>query len=207
MANTDRNDVVRRARDALALYFLRGSAPAPGAVAFDLIALDLEGSSTGAGATVCTDCVSRVAAEAFACMYGTAPPADPEPGTWKALIEVGAAPVYDLTPQGELLYDAFCAECERLITGNHIHSCNGRWYIAGPREGQACFCHDLLRLYPVRRGDRNRLQDQHGNLYREEIASVRGRCDRCEGPIRDGELSFVCLGAAGRLCCRCAMAY
>lgn len=207
MADTDRNDVVRRARDTLALYFLRGSAPAPGAVAFDLVALDSQGSSNGAGVTVCTDCVSRVAAEAFACMYGMTPPADPEPGTWKALIEVGAAPVYDLTPQSALPYDTFCGECERLVTGNHINSCNGRWYVAGPREGRACFCNDLVRLSPVHRGDRSRLQDQHGNLYREEIAGTRGGCDRCEGPIRAGEVSFVRLVTAGSLCCRCAMAY
>jgi hypothetical protein len=207
MADTDRNNVVRRARDTLALYFLRGSAPAPGAVAFDLIALDPQGSSTGAGVTVCTDCVSRVAAEAFARMYGMTPPADPEPGTWKALIEVGAASVYELAPQSELPYDTFCGECERLLTGNHINSCNGRWYVAGPREGRVCFCDELVRLSAVRRGDRSRLQDQQGNLYREEIAIIPAGCDSCGGPIRVGEVSFVSLATAGPLCCRCSMAY
>lgn len=140
-------------------------------------------------------------------MYGVTPPADPEPGTWKALIEVGAASVYDLTPQGELPYDTFCGECERLVTGSHINSCNGRWYVAGPREGRACCCYDLVRLSPVRRGDRNRLQDQHSNLYREEIATIRAECDHCEGPIRAGEVSFVRLDTVGLLCCRCSMAY
>ena len=184
MADADRDHVINRATGALALYFLRGAEAAPEAVAFDLIALDTDGSSTGAGATVCRDCVSRVGAEAFARVFGTSPPADPEPGTWKAILDVGAAPAYDLVPQSELQYDAYCAECALPIIGNHVHACNGRSYIAGPGEGRPCSCPDIRRLHKSR-GDRpGPLEDQDGVLYVERTALMALVCDACPEPIR-----------------------
>jgi hypothetical protein len=207
MTDNDRRDIVRRARDTLALYFLRGSAAAPGAVAFDLIALDLDGTATGGGATVCTDCASQVAAEAFATMYRMTLPSDHEPGTWQALVQVGVAPVYDLTPQTELLYDTYCAECELPIAGNHVNECNATTYVAGPREGRACFCHDVLRLHPVRRGDRSRLQDQHGNHYIELAATAPLTCTACQEPIRAGQLYHLSVHTNLPLCGRCTVVY
>jgi hypothetical protein len=208
MSDTDRDHVVHAASGRLALFFLRGAEAAPGAVAFDLIALDTDGSSTGAGATVCRDCVSRVGAEAFARTFGTSPPADPEPGTRKAVVDVGAAPAYDLVPQSELQYDTYCAECEQPIIGNHIHACNGRSYIAGPREGRACSCTDIRRLHKPRAGRRGGLEDQDGTLYVERTALMALVCDACLEPIRPGEPCYASMPHTKRLlCCRCTIVY
>jgi hypothetical protein len=201
--------VIATAREELGSYARLGASYSPASIAFDLIALDQHGSCTGAGATVCRDCVSKVAANALAYMSGAPLPWDPTTGTWKAVVQCGSALAYGLPGASELAYDAFCAECERLITGNHVHNCNGRSYIAGVREGLPCRCPDLVRFQRVAAGAGvTQFEDPHGDRFVERLARAARTCDACEQPIANGKLYYAQVArSAWTRCCRCTQAY
>jgi hypothetical protein len=202
---------ITAARENLSRYALSGASQWPTAVAFDLMGLDEEGNATGGGAQVCRDCIATVAALALAYLNGAPLPRNPEHGAWKAVIEVGPATANDLVAATEVLYDTFCAQCELLIQGNHIASCNGRCYISGPRQGRDCFCSEIERLCYVRPGDGagGELEDRRGDRYVEHVAGAELECQACEGPIHRGEPYCELVGKRPRwiICCRCTFVY
>src|SRR5262245_14650228 len=105
---------------------------------------------------------------------------------WKALVQVGSVAACDLVAATEVLYDTFCIRCGQLIQGNHVATCNGRWYIGGPRRGRDCFCFEIERLHQVRPGDgaAGELVDRRSDRYAERVASAELERQACGGPIR-----------------------
>jgi hypothetical protein len=201
---------IAAARETLSRYALSGPAQSPTAVAFDLVGLDEEGSANGAGGQVCRDCVATVAGQALAHLNGAPLPWDPEHGTWKAVVQVGSAAAYDLVGASEVPYDTFCIQCEQLIQGNHVATCNGRWYISGPRRGRDCFCLSIERLRHVRPGDgaTGELEDRRGDRYVERVAGAELECQACEEPIHRGEAYCTLVGSSNWIvCCRCTFVY
>jgi hypothetical protein len=126
-----------------------------------------------------------------------------------AVGEVGSAAAYDLHGVSEVLYDTFCAQCQDPIVGNHIATCNGERYIAGPRQGRSCFCAGITRLYHVRPGDGavGELQDRRGDRYVEHIAGAELTCSACEGPIHRDEAYVRQAGSTWIECGRCTIVY
>ena len=201
---------IATARETLSRYALSGPSQWPAAVAFDLVGLDEQGNVNGAGAQVCRDCVATVAGQALAYLKGSPLPWDPEHGDWKAVIQVGSASAYDIVGATEVPYDTFCIECGLLIQGDHIATCNGHWYISGPRRGRDCFCSNIERLRHVRPGDgaTGELEDRLGDRYVERDADADLECQACEGPIHPGEGYCVLVGSSNWIvCCRCTFIY
>jgi hypothetical protein len=164
---------------------------------------------TGAALLGGLHCVTTVAAQALAHLDGSPLPPDRPRGAGKALFECGSSVGYDIVGSTQLPYDTFCAECELPIIGDHITLCNGRRYVAGPREGQPCSCRDIRRLHHVRPGDgaAGELQDQRGDRYIELRAGAQLRCDTCEGPIHVSEFYYGRVTSTWIECRRCTYVY
>ena len=114
---------IDNARMSLDGYIRHGSRYWPGANYFTLVGLDANGETTGAGADVCCECVSSVAADALDVMNGEVrvPSVGSDLGKAGylgdgALAECGADPAYEIWGNGDSYTSGYgesgtCAEC------------------------------------------------------------------------------------------------
>jgi hypothetical protein len=97
----------------------------------------------------------------------------------------------------------------QLIVVNHVVTCNGRGFVAGPNQGRACRCRDIDRLaHVLPDGEAGDLEDRSGGRYVEHRASAPRQCSACDGPIHQGEPYFALVSTFSWVqCCRCTIAY